>query len=68
MLWNTVAQTVELGWDFYVPVICLWRLSPGRASLGRDWQLRHFDVADVGRSAASALSANGCSAALMPLR
>ena len=21
MLWNTVAQTVELGWDFYVPVI-----------------------------------------------
>ena len=21
MLWNTVAQTVELGWDFYLPVI-----------------------------------------------
>ncbi len=21
MLWNTVQQTVELGWDFYLPVI-----------------------------------------------
>ena len=21
MLWNTVNQTVELGWDFYIPVL-----------------------------------------------
>ena len=21
MLWNTLSQTVELGWDFYIPVL-----------------------------------------------
>ena len=62
MLWNTVAQTVELGWDFLCaghPFVALMR--HGRASVGGDWILRHFDVAHVRRLCRSALWASRCS-------
>jgi hypothetical protein len=69
MLWNTVAQTVELGWDFYVPVILFVALIalavPVWAAIG---SLCDFDAADVGRSAAEPCRRTPCLPASTPLR
>ena len=58
MLWNTLNQTVELGWDFYLPVILFVALC-GLAALSlacglildttvkghrRDWELRVIEA------------------------
>jgi C4-dicarboxylate transporter DctM subunit len=36
MLWQQLSQTVELGWDFYLPVLIFVRCGACRAGLGRD--------------------------------
>lgn len=66
MLWNTVSQTVELGWDFYLPVILFVALIafavPVWASIGAStilmlWMSGDLPLSLVGESLFSGIDA-----------